>query len=195
MECLSFEWCVFNILIKWKHALLLHLYMFFWILFPDYESLRIGGMIFAVILFLMGIFLIVSECQTLYCSQKELYLCIVLAIRYKEYFSKKDIHLRMYPLAQINKYRLLRVDWLHASMSFISSKFKLLYDTQHRTMTYGGPPVQRQAANITFDNLETPSISHKLLTRDPADLMLYRPWVRSQQGCLRTVVWFLCTYV
>ncbi len=132
-------------------------------------------MIFAVILFLMGIFLIVSECQTLYCSQKELYLCIVLAIRYKEYFSKKDIHLRMYPLAQINKYRLLRVDWLHASMSFISSKFKPLYDTQHRTMTYGGPPVQRQAADITFDNLETPSISHKLLTRDPADLMLYRP--------------------
>uniref|UniRef100_A0A671M075 FXYD domain-containing ion transport regulator n=1 Tax=Sinocyclocheilus anshuiensis TaxID=1608454 RepID=A0A671M075_9TELE len=31
----------------------------------DYESLRIGGMIFAVILFLMGIFLIVSECQTI----------------------------------------------------------------------------------------------------------------------------------
>ncbi|KAK2903079.1 hypothetical protein Q8A67_007792 [Cirrhinus molitorella] len=27
----------------------------------DYESLRIGGMIFAVILFLMGIFLIVSR--------------------------------------------------------------------------------------------------------------------------------------
>uniref|UniRef100_A0A8C2HY75 FXYD domain-containing ion transport regulator n=1 Tax=Cyprinus carpio TaxID=7962 RepID=A0A8C2HY75_CYPCA len=31
----------------------------------DYESLRIGGMIFAVILFLMGIFLIVSECRTI----------------------------------------------------------------------------------------------------------------------------------
>ncbi|CAM4700571.1 unnamed protein product [Leuciscus chuanchicus] len=28
---------------------------------PDYESLRIGGMVFAVILFLMGIFLIVSQ--------------------------------------------------------------------------------------------------------------------------------------
>lgn len=59
----------------------------------------------------------------------------------------------MYPLAQINKYRLLRVDWLQASMSFIISKFKPLYDTQHRTMTYGVPPVQRQAASLTFDNL------------------------------------------
>lgn len=45
-------------------------------------------MIFAVILFLMGIFLIVSECQTLYCSQKELYLCIVLAIKCIEYFCR-----------------------------------------------------------------------------------------------------------
>uniref|UniRef100_A0A8C2CDC5 FXYD domain-containing ion transport regulator n=1 Tax=Cyprinus carpio TaxID=7962 RepID=A0A8C2CDC5_CYPCA len=52
----------------------------------DYESLRIGGMIFAVILFFMGIFLIVGECQTLYCSQKVFYFRIVLAIKCTEYF-------------------------------------------------------------------------------------------------------------
>lgn len=30
----------------------------------DYESLRIGGLVFAVVLFLMGIALIVSKCLT-----------------------------------------------------------------------------------------------------------------------------------
>ncbi|XP_040899890.1 FXYD domain-containing ion transport regulator 6-like isoform X2 [Toxotes jaculatrix] len=35
----------------------------------DYESLRIGGLVFAVVLFLMGIFLIVSRKCT--CSKKD----------------------------------------------------------------------------------------------------------------------------
>ncbi len=101
---------VINILIKCKHASLLHLYMFFWILFPDYESLRIGGMIFAVILFLMGIFLIVGECQTLYCSQKELYLCIVIAIKCIEYFcrySSKNVSTRADKQISVTEGRLV----------------------------------------------------------------------------------------
>lgn len=40
-------------------------YVFFWFVFiSDYESLRIGGLVFAVVLFLMGIALIVSKCFT-----------------------------------------------------------------------------------------------------------------------------------
>uniref|UniRef100_A0A3P9L6R8 FXYD domain-containing ion transport regulator n=1 Tax=Oryzias latipes TaxID=8090 RepID=A0A3P9L6R8_ORYLA len=35
--------------------------IFFCFVFLDYESLRIGGMVFAVVLFLLGIFLIVSK--------------------------------------------------------------------------------------------------------------------------------------
>lgn len=51
---------------------------------------------------------------------------------------------------QINKYQLLRVDSLQTSMSFIPSKFKPLYDTQHCTMTYGVLPVQGKAASLTL---------------------------------------------
>ncbi|XP_057195109.1 FXYD domain-containing ion transport regulator 6-like isoform X2 [Triplophysa rosa] len=43
----------------------------------DYESLRIGGMIFAVILFLMGIFLIISECWA---------ICILFQIKTADLF-------------------------------------------------------------------------------------------------------------
>ena len=39
----------------WKHWV-------FFFSFSDYESLRIGGLVFAVVLFLMGIVLIVSKC-------------------------------------------------------------------------------------------------------------------------------------
>uniref|UniRef100_A0A3B4XRS9 FXYD domain-containing ion transport regulator n=1 Tax=Seriola lalandi dorsalis TaxID=1841481 RepID=A0A3B4XRS9_SERLL len=35
-----------------------------------YESLRIGGLVFAVALFLMGIFLIVSKCFTAFSTQQ-----------------------------------------------------------------------------------------------------------------------------
>lgn len=47
-------------------------------------------MIFAVILFLMGIFLIVSECRTIcvLLSERLTYICIALAIKFLEYFCR-----------------------------------------------------------------------------------------------------------
>lgn len=73
-------------------------------------------------------------------------------------------------------------------MSFITSKFKPLYDTQHHTMTYGAPPVQGQAASLTLDSYsETPTSPHKLLRRS---WLLYSPY----ELFITTVFW-LCTYV